>query len=208
MRRDRGWTLGAGVLAVALATNVATGNALWRNYTLVGVLVFAGMYHLERRGTLVIPARTLHAIVAVGSLHFLGGSLAGVHDVFGVNGAYYIFPWWDNAAHLLGGAVAWLLADATLRARLDLAARRPATSLAAVGLAVLLGVAVELYEFGGFVAFGTVDQGFYTNTMLDIYYDVLGAGAAAVLAHRWEAWFGPAGPAEAGEGAPSEADPS
>jgi hypothetical protein len=77
--------------------------------------------------------------------------------------------------------------------------------LAAVGLAVLLGVVVELHEFGGFVAFGTVDQGFYTNTMLDLYHDVLGAGAAAVLGHRWDAWFGPA---EAAGDPATDADPA
>lgn len=209
MRRPA-WAVGAGVLAGALATNVATGNALWRNYTLVGTAVFLVLYRLEQVGAMRIPTRTLHAITLVGALHFLGGSLAGLHEIFGVNGAYYIFPWWDNAAHLLGGAVAWLLCDAVLRQRLAMAARRPATSAAAVGLAVLVGVLVELYEFSGFLAFGTVDQGFYVNTMLDLYYDVLGAAAAGVVAHRWEAWFGPAEAPDraSGEDPATGADPT
>ncbi len=195
------WRVGAVVLAVALLVNLLTGNTLWRNYTLVGIAVFLVLHHLHHRGSWHIPPRTALAMAIVGALHFLGGSLAGVHRVFGVNGLYYILPWWDNAAHALGGAAVWLLADAVLRQHLGGLQRRVVTSVAAVALAVLAGVVVELYEFAGFLLFGTVDQGFYTNTMLDLYYDLLGAVAAAVAAHRWDAWWGP----EAEEGPGAEA---
>lgn len=184
------WSAGAVVLGVALAANVWNGNRLWTAYTLVGVVLFAAFLALDRRGIVRIPPGTLLAMTVLGALHFLGGSLAGVHRGFGVNGAYYVFPWWDNVAHFLGGGVVWMLADVVLRDRLGIPTRRVATSVAAVAFAALAGIAVELYEFTGFIAFGTVDQGFYVNTMLDLYYDVLGAAAIAVSAHQWARWWG------------------
>lgn len=177
------------MLILALVLNLSTGNGLWLAYTLVGVLAYAILFVLDRRGKLDVPSRTLMAMAIVASLHFLGGSLAGVHSVFGVNGAYYVLPWWDNVAHFLGGAVGWMFFDFLFRARMGLEERRVATSLAAVGFTAMAGIGVELYEFSGFLFFGTIDQGFYTNTMLDLYYDLLGAGAAAIAIHRWAAWF-------------------
>lgn len=188
MKRGTTWLLGAAVLAIALAANLATRNGLWTAYTIVGAVGFATFYALEKRGAWRIPQGTLVALSVLGALHYLGGSLAGVHRAFGVNGLYYVLPWWDNLAHFLGGAIAWTLADAVLRERLAVPARRFATSASALAFAALAGVAVELYEFAGFVGFGTIDQGFYVNTMLDLYYDLLGATAAGVAAHAWPRW--------------------
>lgn len=181
------WRIGAAVLLAALGLNLATGNGLWIAYTLVGIAAFTGLYLAEQRGIWRIPRGTLVGLSVLAALHFLGGSLAGVHEAFGVNGAYYVLPWWDNLAHFLGGALAWLLFDAVLRQWLDLEERQGATTLGALGVAVLAGVLVELYEFSGFLFFGTVDQGFYVNTMLDLYYDVLGGVAIAVWSHRGQA---------------------
>ncbi len=91
---------------------------------------------------------------------------------------YYALPWWDNVVHFLGAGAAGVAAAYLLAPRMT---PTKGTIFVAGCVASFLGMVVELYEFTGFLWFGTVDQGYYTNTLLDLYYNALGAFTGAWL---------------------------
>lgn len=179
--RDVDWrpyqVIGA-ILGAALGLNLWTGNPLWFAYTLVGVCVFLVLVGLVRLHRWQLPPIALWTAGIAGALHYVGGSLSGLHQVGGPNGLYYVFPWWDTVVHTLGTGAVAVAVYALLEARLATRSRFLLGFLA-VAVATLLGVLVELYEFAGFTFYGTVDQGYYTNTLLDLYYNLLGAVAAS-----------------------------
>lgn len=168
-------------LGVAFALNLATGNGLWLGYTLIGLGGFFTLVGLVRVRRWRIPPGPAWGAGLAGALHYLGGSLSGLHQVGGPNGLYYAFPWWDNVVHFLGSISLALIAHIALG---SYALPRWLRGLLAASLAVLAGVLVELYEFAQFLWLGTVDQGFYTNTVLDLYYNLLGASAGAVAGSK------------------------
>lgn len=183
---SRDWTpyraVGA-VLGVALALNLYTMNRLWASYTLIGIVGFVTLTFLVHRFRWDVPAKAVWLVGVGAGLHYLGGSLSGLHTLFGPNGAYYVFPWWDNVTHALGSGAVAVAAYATLRAHLQTGA--VLTSFLAVCVATTAGALVELYEFAGFVFFHTIDQGFYTNTLLDLYYNLLGALIGTGVYAKW-----------------------
>ena len=167
------------MLVCALALNVATGNLLWLAYSLVGVAVFAFGAGLVRAGRWHPETRAVWLVGLTWGLHYVGGSLAGLHQIGGPNGLYYAFPWWDNVVHALGSAAVAVAATAALLRTLP--ARRGLCAFLGVAVAGLVGTLVELYEFAQYLWFGTVDQGFYTNTMVDLYDNVVGGALGASL---------------------------
>ena len=173
----------AAIVAVAVGANAALGNRLWLTYSLVGLLLVAGAWLLDEANRWNLPDRLLWWCGLPLAMHYLGGSLSGLHQ-WGPNGLYYALPWWDNAVHFLAAAAVGIAAAYLLAPRLP--RQRRAVVLCATAIASLLGLAVELYEFAGFLWFGTVDQGYYTNTVLDLYYNALGGFAGAWL------WMRPA----------------
>lgn len=166
-------------LAVAAALNLATGNGLWLAYTLVGGTVFLVIIGLVRATPWRPPTRAVWMVGLAASLHYLGGSLSGLHQIGGPNGLYYAFPWWDNLVHGLGSAALGAAAAAGLLSVLP--GRRVLVAFLAVAVASLLGVGVELYEFAQYLWFGTVDQGYYTNTLVDLYSNLVGGAIGAIL---------------------------
>lgn len=174
----------AGVFAAALLLNAFTGNGLWMAYTLVGTTVFSVVVGLVRHHDLRIPPMAVWMVGLAAGLHYAGGSMGGVHQIGGLNGLYHVFPWWDNTVHALGSAAVAVAAVALLDIALP-TAHRALVGFLGLAVAALVGVLVELYEFAQFVFFGTVDQGFYTNTLLDLYYNLIGATLAVVLYGRW-----------------------
>jgi hypothetical protein len=169
----------AGVLAGAVALNVWTGNGLWLAYSLVCWAVFLLAAGLVRAGRWSPAPRAVWLVGLTWGLHYVGGSLAGLHRVGGPNGLYYALPWWDNLVHGLGSAGVAVAACAALRPLLP--GRPMLAAFLAVAVSSLVGVAVELYEFAQFVWFGTVDQGFYTNTLVDLYSNLVGGAVGATL---------------------------
>lgn len=131
---------------------------------------------------------TLVCFVAL-SLHYIGGSLGGHFGIAGINGLYAVFPWYDRITHFAGTAgvalLLWHLLSA-LRQTRGWVLPDAALSWFAFGLTMGVGVAVELFEFTAWLLFGTIDQGFYTNTMMDLFVDTCGAafGAGVALATR------------------------
>ncbi|HLF15955.1 MAG TPA: hypothetical protein VI796_00770 [Candidatus Thermoplasmatota archaeon] len=169
----------AAALAVALALNLWTGNTLWLWYTVLGTSLFLLAVGRVRLRRLHPPRRAVWMVGLAASLHYVGGSLSGLHQIGGSNGLYYAFPWWDNMVHVLGSAAVGVAAAAGL---LRLLPGRPVlvgALSACVGVAA--GTLVELYEFAQFEWFGTVDQGFYTNTVVDLYNNLVGASLGAIL---------------------------
>lgn len=167
------------VLMVALALNLWTRNTLWLIYTLVGCAVFAAVVASVRRSGWYAPPRAVWMVGIAAGLHYVGGSMAGLHLVGGPNGLYYAFPWWDNVVHVLGS---FAIASAAAAGLLPLLpARRGLVVVLAASLAALVGTLVEVYEFVQYVYFGTVDQGYYTNTLVDLWNNVLGAFLGAAL---------------------------
>lgn len=167
---------------MALALNLATGNGLWLAYCLLGLAVFLFVVSLVRTQRIRPPTRAVWMVGIAWSLHYVGGSLSGLHQIGGPNGLYYAFPWWDNVVHALGSA-----AVAVAAAAVFLQLGRGLAAFLAVAVATLAGVLVELYEFAQFVWFGTVDQGFYTNTLVDLYSNLIGAALGAILYVRGHA---------------------
>lgn len=170
----------AALFIFALATNAATGNLLWLWYTTVGALVFGTLVVLQVQSGVEVPERLVALVGVAAALHYGGGSLSGVHWVGGENGLYLMFPWWDNLVHLLGSAAVAGLALALWPA--SLVRHRGLRVFFALAVSALVGVAVELFEFLHFVWAGTVDQGYYTNSMPDLYYNLLGAVLALLVA--------------------------
>lgn len=166
-------------MVAALALNAATRNGLWFWYTAVGVaglLVFVG---LARTGILVFPTFSMWMFGVAGAMHYMGGSLSGLHAIGGPNGLYYAFPWWDNLVHLLGSAAMGIAAATILWAKISM--RRRTAGFLATCIAVTAGTLVELWEFSQFVWLGTVDQGFYTNTLIDLWNNLIGSAFGAFL---------------------------
>lgn len=180
----RPWMLSAIALLVALVLNLWTGNSLWFGYTVFGSTVFMVLLGLIRANRIQIPSQAVWMVGVGAALHYIGGSMAGLHQFSGgtENGLYYAFPWWDNVVHFLGSWAVGVAAVALLAGRVT----GPRWLLPLVGTwaAVTVGVLVELYEFAQFVFFGTIDQGFYTNTLLDLYYNLLGGAAGAFIYDR------------------------
>jgi hypothetical protein len=167
------------VLALAIALNLATGNALWLGYSLFGLAVFALVAGLVRAGRMRPDPLAAWLVGLSLSLHYAGGSLSGLHQVGGPNGLYYAFPWWDNLAHALGLAGVGVAACAVLLRVLP--GRLLLCAFLGLCVAAFVGTLVELYEFAQYLAFGTVDQGFYTNTMVDLYSDLVGGALGSSL---------------------------
>jgi hypothetical protein len=172
----------AGTLALSLSLNVWTQNVLWMVYTLAGMAVFAVLVAVVRKTSFRPPTRAMWLFGLTWALHYGGGSLSGLHQIGGLNGLYYVFPWWDNVVHIIGcGAIA-VAAYAMLEPVLG--RRRILTAFLAVCVSTLAGVLVELWEFFNFYFRGTADQGYYTNNLFDIYSNLIGALLAASIMAR------------------------
>ncbi|HLE47415.1 MAG TPA: hypothetical protein VI818_03885 [Candidatus Thermoplasmatota archaeon] len=169
-------------LGAALALNLLTHNSLWFWYTVLGLGILLTVAGATNAYRLRPPRQAVWGVGITASLHYVGGSLSGLHQIGGPNGLYYAFPWWDNVVHALGSGAIAMAAHAFLATRIH--GSRPFTAFLAVCVASFVGVLVELYEFAQFVFLGTVDQGFYTNTVLDLYYNLLGATLGAVAYAR------------------------
>jgi hypothetical protein len=164
------------LVMVAVLLNASMGNRLWLGYSVVGVVLILIIMVLDRTYNWQLPDRLLWWCGVPLAMHYMGGSLSGLHQ-WGNNGLYYALPWWDNLVHFLGAGAAGIAAAHVMGPLV--AGRRTATIVLATCVGATLGLAVEVYEFTGFLWFGTVDQGYYTNTILDLYYNVLGAFAGS-----------------------------
>lgn len=172
-----------GIVVLAVVANALVENRLWLSYSLVGVVIVVTAMALDRAYRWHLPDRLLWWCGVPLAMHYLGGSLSGLHQ-WGTNGLYYALPWWDNLVHFIGAGAVGVAAAYLLAPRLP--RQRAVVVFTATCIAATLGMAVEVYEFAGFLWFGTVDQGYYTNTLLDLYYNALGGFAGAWL------WMRPA----------------
>jgi hypothetical protein len=173
----------AATLAAAIGLNLWTGNQTWLAYSLLGTSIFCIFVGIARLELFAFPAKTVWLLGMTSALHYIGGSFAGLHQFGGPNGLYFVFPWWDNLVHLLGTGAVAIGAATMLEKRL-----RDATALwwfLATCVAVFAGAMIELLEFAQFVFFNTVDQGFYTNTLIDLYNNFLGAALGAAIHIYW-----------------------
>lgn len=182
------------VLALALlflaAATYIEGKRLWAAYNIVGATLALLVAFLLRRLDVPLPRGAMLVCVLAALLHYVGGSLGGYFGLTGINGLYAAIPWYDRITHFFGSAGVALLAQRLLAARgVRDGWRVPEGALAffAFCIALSVGVAIELFEFGAWVFFGTIDQGFYSNTMMDLYHDVAGAALGAGLALAWRA---------------------
>lgn len=189
--------VGLTTFALLAALNHARGFDLWRNYALSGLglggITTWVVYHYDVR----VPHYIQWVIVVGLWLHYGGGSLGspdpyhmGLFGYHGINGAYHVHSWWDNLTHFMGigagtMAIAYLLE--AYQVRRALAWRRSVVFALAVTVGLATGVGVELYEYLGKAVFQTIDQGGYSNTMMDLHFNILGAvvgGALAVTIDR------------------------
>lgn len=175
----------AAAFALLSVATLVEGKRLWAAYNAVGVAVTLAFALLVARLRIALPrVPALVCYVAI-CLHYVGGSLGGHFGVEGVNGLYAVFPWYDRITHFGGAAGVSLLVWhvlAGLRAAHAWVVPDAALAWAAFGLTMAVGVGVELFEFGAWTFFGTIDQGFYSNTMMDLLVDTCGAAFGASLA--------------------------
>lgn len=176
---ERPFRATAVLVGASVAWNAWTWNVLWLWYAVLGLGVVLVAWGLARAGRLRVSPAAAWLIGLTLALHYGGGSLSGLHR-FGSNGLYYAFPWWDNVVHALGSAAIALAVASALRQVQGL--RRWHVIVLSIGVASMVGVLVELYEFANFLVFDTVDQGYYTNTVLDLYDNLLGGVAGGLLA--------------------------
>lgn len=167
-----------------MALNLASRNGLWFWYTVLGLSVLFVVAGFQRLYRWSLPPVAVWSVGLTAALHYGGGSLSGLHQIGGPNGLYYALPWWDNVVHSLGSAAIAIAAYALLAAHAR-GVRRGVLILLSIALASLVGVLIELYEFAQFVWLGTIDQGFYTNTVLDLYYNVLGGAIGSIAYARF-----------------------
>lgn len=184
--------VGLACFALLAVLNQSRGFDLWRNYALSG-LVLGGvvtwaLWHWDVR----VPRYIQWVIVTGMLLHYGGGSLGspdpyamGLFGYHGINGAYHVHSWWDNLTHFVGvgaGAMASAYLLDAYQARRGLAWNKRTIWALSFLTGLAMGVGVELYEYLGKTMFQTIDQGGYKNTMLDLVFNVLGAGLGAGLA--------------------------
>lgn len=175
----------AGAFAsIGLAT-LLEGKRLWAAYNAIGAVATLLFALAVRRHRIDLPRWPTLVCFLTLCLHYVGGSLGGHFGIRGVNGLYAVFPWYDRVTHF-GGAVGVSLLLWHLLAGI---ARRHAWGLPpaalswfAFALTMSVGVGVELFEFAAWFLFGTIDQGFYSNTMMDLFVDACGAAFGAGLA--------------------------
>lgn len=167
------------MLVLAMGLNAWTGNGLWFWYTSLGVAGLLTFVGLARTGILVFPTLSVWMFGIAGALHYMGGSLSGLHTIGGPNGLYYVFPWWDNVVHLIGSAAMGIAAATILLQKVPV--KRGTIGFLATCIAVTVGTLVELYEFSQFLWLGTIDQGFYTNTLIDLWENLIGSAFGAFL---------------------------
>jgi hypothetical protein len=173
------------IVTIAIGANAAVQNRLWFSYSLVGFGIVLAVMLLDRAYDWHLPDRLLWWCGLPLAMHYFGGSLSSLHQ-WGTNGLYYALPWWDNLVHFLAAGAAGVASAYLLAPRLPRQPRLVVFLATCIGAA--LGLAVEVYEFIGFLWFHTVDQGYYTNTVLDLYYNALGGFAGAWM------WMRPAMP--------------
>lgn len=175
----------AGAFACISLATLLEGKRLWAAYNAVGATATLLFALVVRRHRIDLPRWPTLACFLALCLHYVGGSLGGHFGIRGVNGLYAVFPWYDRVTHF-GGALGvslllWhLLAGLARRGAWNLPPA--ALSWFAFGLTMAVGVAVELFEFAAWFLFGTIDQGFYSNTMMDLFVDACGAAFGAGLA--------------------------
>lgn len=189
--------IGLATFALLALLNHARGFDLWRNYALSGVGLGGITTWLVYRYDVRVPHYIQWVIVAGLWLHYGGGSLGspdpyqmGLLGYHGINGAYHVHSWWDNLTHFMGigagtMAIAYLLE--AYQVRRALAWTKLVVFALAVTAGLATGVGVELYEYLGKAVFQTIDQGGYSNTMMDLQFNILGAvvgGALAVTIDR------------------------
>lgn len=179
--------LAAALASVAVATYLE-GKRLWAAYNVVGLTLLLAFALLVARLRLDLPRGATLVCYLTLILHYVGGSLGGHFGIDGVNGLYAVFPWWDRVTHFAGASGVALLAFHVLRgvgARDAWRVPDGALALFAFALTMAVGVGVELFEFGAWTFFATIDQGFYSNTMMDLYGDATGAAFGAALGVAW-----------------------
>lgn len=174
------------ILALSLAClSLATfleGKRLWAVYNAIGCVATLLFLVVVVKLDLQLPRAATLVMYVTAMLHYVGGSLGGHYGIEGINGLYAVFPWWDRMTHFFGAMGVALFAFHVLKLR---GWNAPSSALAFFSfvLAVAVGVGVELFEFAGWTFFGTIDQGFYSNTMMDLYDDTTGALFGAAVGH-------------------------
>lgn len=176
--------------ALAILNEVRDFN-LWRNYAVAGLFMGSLLTWVLWHKDVRIPHYIQWMIVVAVMLHFGGGSTGspvrgeeGLLEMRGINGAYHVYPWWDNLTHIAGTLAAtlgfaYLLEMYQLRRRLGWSPRTVFAFSLTAGLAT--GVGVELYEYLGKTLFQTIDQGGYYNTMGDLVSNLVGATVGATV---------------------------
>lgn len=182
----KGWVrlLPAGlVVLAALILNQAVGNDLWRWYSLIGVPVFIALVVAVRHFDWPVPWTSATLIGLGTTMHYIGGSL-GFLDAFPQpNGLYAEYPWWDDVVHAIN-TMALCAAAAPVVAR-----RWHGNAGAGIFITICIGamggVLIEVYEFAHFFFLDTVDQGYYTNTMMDFINNTWGGIIGALIGWPW-----------------------
>lgn len=165
-------------LLAVVVLGVSQGTAYSIAGVVLGAAVMAMPWTLERMGWVKLPALVQAWIVLA----------VGLHTVGLIWRLYDSVSWWDHMTHILSSSLIGLLAAMSLFIieRNSESIRLPPWSytLLVVVFTMFTGTLWEVGEFLGDAAFGTRMQYSLTDTLNDIYFDLMGGIAAGV------AWCG------------------
>ena len=141
------------------------------------LIVVVVVYHK----TINLPNGVLVGLAVLGALHVAGGNfhLGGVrlYDFWFIGGIFK----YDNLMHFLGAVIATIVAYTLLYPHMDkkIDDSKFFLSLLLILLACGVGTIIELVEFLGVLLFDISAQvGGYTNTLIDLVFNFLGATTA------------------------------
>lgn len=171
-------------IAVFAPISLRGGNQEFLLYAGVIVAISALAARYQRR--VELPMSLLWGLTAWGILHLVGGNLpAGDTVLYGVILVPLAPEWsilrYDQLVHAYGFGVATLVCHHFLRPYLREGARGFGLAVLIALMGVGVGAMNEVLEFVAVVVFPETGVGGYTNTLLDLVFNLIGATGAVVI---------------------------
>jgi len=147
---------------------------IWALGCLLSLIVCFLPTLLKRRWKIHLPIELELLIVLALFLHSGGGALDAYHNI----------PWWDHITHFLSTAVVSLLAFIVMAIidaySSEIKFNMPLLIFFIVIFSLAMGVIWEFFEFTSDLLFGTHAQLNNTDTMVDLFFDLLGGIIVAI----------------------------
>lgn len=177
----------AAVLVIATLLFIAQKNYEFLFY--VAVLAALGAVVARSDRHVHYPQWLVWLLLAWGAMHMAGGAVIidgavlYAHVLFELVGEPYNILKYDQVVHAYGYFVATAAMHYVLKPHLNPQAGAFAVALTLLAAGVGLGAANEIIEFFAVILVPETGVGGYTNTLLDLCFNALGAAAAVAWLH-------------------------